>query len=220
VEALLLLPDIWFIDTNVLTHWVLGRGTILSFLCEQFKLHEDFFHVYMERYKTAIEFIDTVLGQKSAGLEDEFYVSSLATNELFSAIRDETRSILFFKQGIPLSRWRDARNVPDIPEKCVEALYQRTLQSFDAIFEHHGIVIIPEISPWDNDNYWSIYASILFLIRQSRTQDATLLTTAILNRADYFVTLDTPLISSSKAMMQATYDMHLINPTEALQLLR
>ncbi len=95
-----------------------------------------------------------------------------------------------------------------------------TLASFDVLFENHGITIIPEASPWEDDTYWSICSSILFLIRESKTQDATLLTTAILNRADNFVTLDTPLIRSARQVLQDEYRLHLINPTEGLQVLR
>lgn len=101
-----------------------------------------------------------------------------------------------------------------------EAMYELALQAFDTLFENHGIIIIPEVSLWDNPNYWSIFSSILFLIRVSKTQDATLLTTAIINRADYFVTLDTPLIRSAKKRMEVEYGLHLINPTEGLQILQ
>jgi predicted nucleic acid-binding protein len=56
---------------------------------------------------------------------------------------------------------------------------------------------------------------ILFLIKESKTQDATLLTTAILNEADYFVTLDEPRVRSAKKKMAREY----VNPTEGLQVL-
>lgn len=165
-------------------------------------------------------FLEEIVTQREHGLTDEFYVSTLVTNELFSAIRDEVRSVLFFKSGVPISRWRDSRNNPDIPEEQYEAIYELTLRAFDTLFENHGITIIPEVSPWDDSNYWSICSSILFLIKESKTQDATLLTTAILNRADYFVTLDVPLIKTAKQMMYDEYGLQLINPTEGLQIMR
>jgi predicted nucleic acid-binding protein len=193
---------------------------VLPYLCQQFSLHQDFQEVYRARYKTSAAFLDEINVQRERDLSDEIYVSALATNELFSAIRDEVRSILFFKKGIPLSRWRDSRNNPEIPEENYEKIYELTLQAFDTLFENHGITITPEVSPWDDANYWSIYSSILFLIKESKTQDATLLTTAILNEADYFVTLDEPLVRSAKKKMAQEYDLHLINPTEGLQLLQ
>ncbi len=212
--------NVWFIDTNVLAHWVLGEGGVLEFLCEQMELPCDFRNIYLGRYRTSLEFVDEIVRQRKNGLSDEFYVSVLATNELFSAIRDEVRSILLFKGGIPISRWRDSRNNPQIPVECCERIYGLTLASFDTLFENHGVTIIPEASPWEDDNYWSICSSILFLIRESKTQDAMLLTTAILNRADNFVTLDTPLIRSARRVLQDEYGLHLINPTEGLQVLR
>jgi hypothetical protein len=220
LESVSIPGNVWFIDTNVLAHWVLGEGGVLEFLCEKLELPCDFSSVYIARYRTSLEFINEIMQQRKNGLSDEFYVSALATNELFSAIRDEVRSILLFKGGIPISRWRDSRNNPDIPEECYEHLYGLTLASFDTLFENHGVTIIPEASPWEDATYWSICSSILFLIRESRTQDAMLLTTAILNRADNFVTLDTPLIRSAKRVLRDEYNLHLINPTEGLQVLR
>lgn len=199
---------------------MLGEGGVLPYLCQQFSLHQDFIEVYRARYQTSTVFLEEIHAQRAHGLSDEIYVSTLATNELFSAIRDEVRSILFFKNGIPISRWRDSRNNPEIPEEQYETIYELTLQAFDTLFENHGITIIPEISPWENENYWSIYSSILFLIKESKTQDATLLTTAILNGADYFVTLDEPLVRSAKTKMASEYHLRLINPTQGLQILR
>jgi len=210
LEVFSITGKVWFIDTNILAHWVLGEGGILQYLCERFDLHRDFFDVYLGRYQTSLAFIDEIVQQRSRGLPDEFYMSALATNELFSAIRDEARSILLFKSGIPISRWRDSRNNPEIPEEHYERIYELTLGSFDTLFENHGIVIIPEASPWEDDTYWSICSSILFLIRKSKTQDAILLTTAILNRADYFVTLDIPLIRSAKQKLHEEYGLQLL----------
>ncbi|QYZ80055.1 hypothetical protein E2N92_11775 [Methanofollis formosanus] len=211
---------VWFLDTNVFAHWVLGEGKVLRYLCDDLDLHDEFFQIYQKRYHNSITFIEKIFEKRQEGLSDEFYVSSLATNELFAAIRDEVRSILFFKNGVPISRWRDARNNPDISAGCYEKIYEMTLQSFDSLFENHGIVIIPEFPPWDDPNYWSILSSILFLIKETKTQDATLLTTAILNRAHYFVTLDTPLIRSAKKSIHSHYSLALVNPTEGLQILR
>ncbi len=147
MESVSIPGNVWFIDTNVLAHWVLGEGGVLEFLCEKLELPCDFSSVYIARYRTSLEFINEIMQQRKNGLSDEFYVSALATNELFSAIRDEVRSILLFKGGIPISRWRDSRNNPDIPEECYEHLYGLTLASFDTLFENHGVTIIPEASP-------------------------------------------------------------------------
>lgn len=198
----------------------MGEGGVLKSICSLHDLSGEFIDVYTKRYSPAIDFIDEILTRRKAGLEDEFYITALTSNELFSAIRDEVRSILFFRQGIPISRWRDSRNNPDIPEEIYLKIYQQTLKSFDFLFENHGITIIPEVSPWDDDQYWSILSSVLFLVKESKTQDATILTTSILNGADYFITLDKSLIKSAKKMMDGNYNLKLLNPTEGMQTIK
>lgn len=212
--------NVWFIDTNVIAHWILGKGGILNDICLSLELSNEFVEIYIKRYKSAIDFIDEILVNRNSGCLDEFYISSLASNELFSAIRDEVRSVLFFKNGTPISRWRDSRNNPDIPENTYHEVYNKTLKSFDYLFDNHGIVITPEVSPWDDPQYWNIVSSILFLVKETKTQDATILTTSILNSADYFITLDTTLIRSAKKMLTDNYSLKLLNPTEALQEIR
>jgi len=131
--------NVWFIDTNVIAHWILGSGGILNDICSSLELSNEFVEVYIKRYKSAIDFIDEILIHRNSGCQDEFYISSLTSNELFSAIRDEVRSIIFFKNGIPISRWRDSRNNPDIPESTYQEVYNKTLKSFDYLFDNHGM---------------------------------------------------------------------------------
>ena len=50
--------------------------------------------------------------------------------------------------------------------------------------------------------------------------DSTLLTTAILNKADFFVTEDKRLIDSAKKLIQDDYDLELINTNPVMQKLK
>lgn len=134
-------------------------------------------------------------------------------------MKDELRSIILFNKGMPISRWRDARTNPEIPENCFRAVYTRTLQSFDTLFEEGRIHYLPEHTAVSDQEYFSIYASLLFLTKDAKTQDATLLTTAIINRADYFVTKDEPLMRAAKKKILDTYQMELIKPSRGLELL-
>lgn len=186
----------------------------------RFKLPDEFSDVYRRRYEDSISFIDKIIEQKKKGLKDEFFISYLAGNELFSAIRDEVRSIILFNKGIPVSRWRDSRNNPDISNDDSKEIHKKTLKSFDILFEKKAISFIKEQSPDDDQNYWNIYPSLLFLIKEIKTQDGTLLTTAILNRADYFVTKDEPLMKAAKKMMYDNYQLTLMKPSTALQTLK
>ena len=106
------------------------------------------------------------------------------------------------------------------PEKCFRAVYNKTFQSFDTLFEEGRIHYITEGSAESDPEYWSIYAPLLFLTKDAKTQDATLLTTAIINRADYFVTKDEPLMKAAKKKLLDTYQMELIRPSRGLELLR
>jgi hypothetical protein len=176
--------------------------------------------VYANRYASPISFVDEIISKKSDGLDDEFFISHLAMNELFSAIRDELRSIILFKNGIPISRWRDARLDPDIPEKCAHAIYTKILETFDPLFGDGALYLIKEGSTDDAENYWSVYFSMLFLIKEVKTQDTMLLTTAILYEADYFVTRDERLIKAAKNRLLEQYNLQLIKPESALALLK
>ncbi len=199
---------------------MLGSGGVLDILCNGYHLTPEFRDVYTSHYTESISFIDTIVTEEIPESEHEFYVSSLAINELFYAMKDELRSIILFNKGMPISRWRDARANPDIPEKCFRAIYDQTLTSFDTLLGEGSIHYLPEVSSVSDPEYWSIYAPLLFLTKDAKTQDATLLTTAIINRADYFVTKDEPLIKTARKHMLADYQMELIKPSTALALLK
>lgn len=199
---------------------MLGSGGVLDILCNGYHLTTEFRDVYTSHYTESISFIDEIIREEIPESEHEFYVSSLAINELFYAVKDELRSIILFNKGMPISRWRDARANPDIPEKCFRAIYDQTLTSFDTLLGEGSIHYLPEVSAVSDPEYWSIYASLLFLTKDAKTQDATLLTTAIINRADYFVTKDEPLIKAAKKNLMADYNMELIKPSTGLALLK
>lgn len=209
---------VWFIDANVLAYWVLGKGGVLSSQVSKFHLTNEFFEIYSKRYNDSINLIEKIiqLGQEK---NDEFFVSHLAINELFSSLKDELRSILLFKNGVPISRWRDPGNNPDIKLDDYKSIYELTLKSFDSLFENKAIEYIPEQSQEDSPKYFDIYSTILFLIKDAKTQDSTLLTTAIINKADYFVTEDKRLKKTAKDFIKDNFGLELINPTQGLQIL-
>lgn len=210
---------VWFIDTNITAHWVLGKGGVLNFLVKEFNLTEEFYELYSKRYEESINLIEEIIKLGKHKKNNEYYISYLSINELFSALRDELRSILLFKNGVPISKWRDSRNNPDIKSNEYKSIYEITLKSFDILFENKAIELMHEESLEDDPNYLDIYSSILFLVKEAKTQDSTLLTTAILNKADYFITKDDTLIKSAKNLIKVHYGLELINPTQALQIL-
>jgi predicted nucleic acid-binding protein len=221
-------PQRWYIDTNVLAHWVLGKGGVLQLLCEQSALPDQFFEIYSSRYEPSLTFVNTIIDKKNQKITDNFFVSHLAINELFSAIRDEMRSILLFNKGCPISMWRNPRYDPIIDAIDYQAVYKQTLQAFIPLFEDGKkdgktqdsvIQLMVEQSP-ESPNYWDVYSSILFMVKEAKTHDATLLTSAILDKADYFVTLDKSLIKNAKKMLNDQYNIHLVTPKESMNIFR
>jgi len=194
---------------------VLGKGRVLQLLYNEYSLPEEFLKVYSGRYEPSISFINKIIDRKSLNISDEFYVSHLTINELFSTVRDELRSIILFNKGIPISMWRNPRFDPEISEDMYQAVYQKMLQAFIPLFEESVIELMVEQSP-QNPNYWDVCSSILFLIKEAKTHDATLLTSAILDDADYFVTLDSSLIKNAKKLLKEKYELELVNPKTAI----
>jgi len=212
-------PQRWYIDTNVIAHWVLGKGGVLQLLCNQSSLPDKFFEIYSSRYEPSLTFINTIIDKKSQRITDNFFVSHLAINELFSAIRDEMRSILLFNKGCPISMWRNPRYDPTIDAQDYQAVYEQTTQEFIPLFEGSAIQLMIEMSP-NSPDYWEVYSSILFMIKEAKTHDATLLTSAVLDKAAYFVTLDTSLIKHAKKMLNDEYHILLVTPKEAMNIFR
>ena len=153
---------------------------VLTLFCDRYGLSEEFREVYLARYSSSISFIDEIIPKRNVGPTCDFYVSYLALNELFSAIRDELRTIILFKNGLPISRWRDGRNFPDIPEECMEVIYAKIQGTFDVLFENGAIVPLSDEPEESGDNFSEIFAWLIFSNKGIETQDAILLTTAIL----------------------------------------
>ncbi|MFA4859536.1 hypothetical protein [Methanoregula sp.] len=120
--------------------------------------------------------------------------------------------------------WRNPRYDPIIDAIDYQAVYKQTLQAFIPLFEDGKtrdsvIQLMVEQSP-ESPNYWDVYSSILFMIKEAKTHDATLLTSAILDKADYFVTLDKSLIKNGKKMLNDEYHILLVTPKESMNIFR
>ncbi len=115
--------------------------------------------------------------------------------------------------------WRNPRYDPIIDSQDYKAVYEQTTKAFIPLFEDSVIELMVEQSP-DNPNYWDVYSSILFMVKEAKTHDATLLTSAILDKADYFVTLDKSLIKNAKRLLNDEYHILLVHPKEAMNIFR
>jgi len=210
----------WCIDTNTLVPWLITDSGVLDLLIKKYGIPADFREIYLNRHKQSIEFIQRIIDMKSEGFQDEFYFSYLAMNEVFSAVRDEMRSILLFKNGTPLSRWSEEKNSLDLPGDSMETVFEEIENKFDILFGNNTILPLSDEPEEKGDNFSEIVASLIFTFKRVKTQDAILLTTAISVRANYFVTFDKRLISEVSKDLNKKYHLHLILPAHGNTLLK
>ncbi len=210
----------WCIDTNTLVPWLITDSGVLDLLIKKYGIPSDFRDIYLNRHKPSIEFIQRIIDLKSKGFSDEFYFSYLAMNEVYSAVRDEIRSILLFKNGTPLSRWNEEKNSIDLPGDSMETVYEDIENEFDVLFGNNTIIPLSDEPEEEGDNFTEIVASLIFTFKRVKTQDAILLTTAISVRANYFVTFDKRLIAEVAKELENKYRLDLISPHEGNTLLK
>ncbi len=204
----------WCIDTNTLVPWLITDSGVLDLLIKKYQIPSDFRDIYLNRHRSSIDFVQGIIDLKSKGIPDEFYFSYLAMNEVYSAVRDEIRSILLFKNGTPLSRWNEEKNTIDLPEDTMESVYRDIENRFDVLFGNNSIIPLSDEPEENGDNFSEIVASLIFTFKRVKTQDAILLATAISIKADYFVTFDQRLVADVSKTLADKYRLFLISPKE------
>jgi hypothetical protein len=162
--------------------------------------------------------MDLVLSSPVSGYD--FVIVELSLSEAFSAVRDEVRSILLFVRGIPISRWATKRETKEVSfsEGLARRVYELTSLGLDALRLGDKLGIIPATSASDEDAYFEVYSSLVFLHPELKTQDAILLATGIFQQATCFVTGDRDLVRMNKGLKER-YALQVIRPDRALQLL-
>jgi len=204
----------WVIDTNVIAHWLIAEK-ILDHLVHYFRLTDEFRSVYYNRYKDSIKFVSQVISLSRPS--DSFSITELTINELLSAIRDEVRCLLLFVKGVPISKWPSKRIMQEagLSEKLKADLYQLLMRGIDDLVGNGNISIISSALPSEADSYLDVYSSFILLYPELQTQDAMLLTSAVFEKADYFVTMDSG-IRKLKKDVSKRYKIEIINPNESL----
>ena len=219
------MASIWFIDTNVIASWVIVKSNLLRLLSERYSLPSEYHRLYEERFKENVEFIDRILNSDREKFQKkyEIYFSFLASNELFSAIKDEVLSLKLFHKGEPVSRWPGAKNFIKLSKDEAKFIYDTTVGVWDTLFDERIVILDDdpdidstpaETNSIDSD-YWDVYAPLLFTMDNTKTQDIMLITTAIMNGADVFVTRDERLINSVKKVLKEEYELEIIKPNTA-----
>jgi len=192
---------------------------VIDYVVHIQKLSKEFRTVYRRRYEKSVRFIDYVLSNPVDNIEVLVVEFSLA--EIFSGIREEARTVIMLNKGIPVSRWTSRRETREarLPINIGEKIYKLALEGFDTLFETGKLQIIPTATPSDIPDFFEVYSSLLFYNPELTTQDAILLTTAIFEKANYFVTLDGYLTHLSSTFRDA-YGLRIIRPNKALNIYR
>lgn len=189
---------------------------ILEFLIQHFRLSQEFSNVYKNRYSESCDFVNKVLELPQN--DDEFLITELSVSELFSGLRDEVRTVILFVNGVPISRWAYKRETKEaqFTDRLSESIHELALKGFDTLFRSQKIRIVETTVPSHEPDYLEVYSSLVFLNPELRTQDAILITTAIFERANRFVTMDKVLINLGKEL-EARYSLEVLRPATALQ---
>lgn len=173
-----------FIDTSILANWMLFKEkkieerTKISNLIssKKFNLIEKSFKLldYLERNPKLNVFVS----------------SELVISELFTVMKQQSRADLFYNLGIPI-RYVGKINL-DLTHKEVLDVNRLIFIFFEDISKRKGIefLIAEEIDLG--------LVSELIVEHNVQTPDALLVSIAINNKCDYFITVDNHLIESLK----------------------
>ncbi|MDD3036103.1 MAG: hypothetical protein PHO93_04245 [Candidatus Saccharimonadaceae bacterium] len=205
----------WFIDTNVLASWVLVTSDILTEFTGKYGIPTEYNNIYHKKFNSDISYINTLLEIPCEKLQEkhECLIPFLTTNELFSAIRDEIICLKLFAKGEPVSRWPGSKNLFSLDEDEFKIIFRTTMKKVDVLMQG-GLEIIEDCSG-DYTEFWDVFASLLLKTENTKTQDVMLLTTAIMNEADFFVTRDERLINVLKAPLKEGYSLEIMKPETA-----
>jgi len=116
--------------------------------------------------------------------EFKFYTSDLAISEIFYALYDEYRCRMMRRDGVPLSSWTRIKHRFKLEEEDLNELVNEITAFLDKVRDK--LLHLKEVYNFE------IIADMV-LNHEIKTQDAILLSTAISNNCDLFVTQDREL---------------------------
>lgn len=208
----------WFIDTNILCHWIMSNY-VLQPLVEHFKLSDEFLSVYKSRYCDSCEFLEEI--KKQAQDKHLFCIDELSMSELFSAIRNEVRAIVLFVSGVPIAKWASERDYAKgiVNEELSHDIVDNTNKGIDTLISDFKISITESHTVSSDKNYIEIYSSLIFLHPEIKTQDAMLLCSAAFESSDYFVTTDNALVHLN-ILLSKNLHISTLKPSTAINKLK
>lgn len=171
-----------FIDANVIANWIL----ISSSANRVEELKDD--KILSERFR-AFSYSYVLI---EALKEDKTYkaaTSTLALGEVYHVLYNEVLSLKMYRSGIPLTLWSKLRNKNDLTED-EKSIFWDTVRSY--LNELKSFIAVVDDKVDDE-----IYPKLV-LDYGLRPHDAILLTTAIKNRCEWFITNDSEIINLNK----------------------
>lgn len=171
-----------FIDANIIANWIL----ISSSANRVEELKDD--KILSERFRTFSYSYVLIEALKEENTY-EAVTSILALGEVYHVLYNEVLSLKMYRSGIPLTLWSKLRSKNDLTEDEKSIFWDTVrnhlneLKSFIAVIDDK---VDDEIYPK------------LVLDYGLRPHDAILLTTAILNECEWFITNDSEIIQLNK----------------------
>lgn len=210
----------WFLDTNLLAIWTMARGGLLEHLQETFGLPDLLVEAYRNRFQEQTRLFDAIDKHVASGGKDQFFISTLALNELFQAVKHEACAVLSFKAGIPVSQWRNHLQNRTIDETSARGIIDATLRALADLQEQHHLQVIIDRNPIDDDDYWNFFGPMLFLMDHAGTMDTTLAVTALLHEADAIISEDQSFRRTFKRSFAEATGMKVLSSQHAAAELR
>ncbi|NJE11888.1 PIN domain-containing protein [Thermococcus sp. LS2] len=123
----------------------------------------------------------------------EAVTSTLALGEVYHVLYNEVLSLKMYRSGIPLTLWSKLRNKNDLTED-EKSIFWDTVRSY--LNELKSFIAVVDDKVDDE-----IYPKLV-LDYGLRPHDAILLTTAIKNRCEWFITNDSEIITLNKQKLK------------------
>jgi predicted nucleic acid-binding protein len=193
-----------FLDSNIIADWILVKNKVSK------KVKDDLlsqrYHYMSHSYKLIEELIAS---------EVATVTSQLAISEVFSVLSDDAINMKLYMKAIPTAVWMwiTFRNRERLSEEESLELHEGILRKIDDLFSDTKVDLI------EDEFNLEIY-SYLVLRLGMKTHDAILLTTAILNEVNYFVTRDDRLIENTRRKFRDKFDVKLSKPINALNVVK
>jgi len=197
----------FFIDTNILAQWLFYKKL------KEKRTDKPIISPRYQRFKAAYEFIEQIKEKKGV----EACISRLVVSELIHSLNLEAIAEKLYNEGLPFSSWRlhlqnislDKTEADDIRNEVLKFLEDET--DFTPKKRKPKIKVLD-----DSRDYYLV--SELMLKCSILTQDAILLSTAINNSCEYFVTSDKRLRTDCSKDLIKTYleDLQVISSENAL----